>query len=72
MIFSDDHSCNRIQVAFDELSATELVQLLNDVLAELDYAHRMDVRDEGSPEATGERMYHLLKVLRYQVPSTDV
>eukprot|EP01138_Halocafeteria_seosinensis_P008786 gb/GECG01008980.1/.p1 GENE.gb/GECG01008980.1/~~gb/GECG01008980.1/.p1 ORF type:complete len:686 (+),score=158.53 gb/GECG01008980.1/:1-2058(+) len=59
-------------VSFDEHSPTELVQLLNDVLAELDSSHRIDVRDEGSPEATGERMLQFLRVLRYQIPSTNV
>ncbi|KAA0147941.1 hypothetical protein FNF27_06097 [Cafeteria roenbergensis] len=55
-------------VTFDELSPSELLQLLNDVFAHLDEAHKIDVRDE-PPEIGGPRMLQFLKVLKVSVPS---
>ena len=51
-------------VALSEMSPVELLQLTNDVFAELDRAHRLDVRDE-PPEAGGPRMCTFLQVLKY-------
>jgi intraflagellar transport protein 81 len=53
-----------LQVSLDDRSPTELLQLLNDVFAELDKAHRVDVRDE-APEAAGPRMVSFLQVLKF-------
>ena len=51
-------------VALSEMSPSELLQLTNDVFAELDRAHRLDVRDE-PPEVGGPRMCTFLQVLKY-------
>lgn len=55
-------------MTFDELSPSELLQLLNDVFAHLDEAHKIDVRDE-PPDIGGPRMLQFLKVLKVSVPS---
>jgi len=56
------------QVTFDELRPVELLQLLNDVFAHLDEAHRVDVRDEPR-EVGGPRMLQFLRrVLMVDVP----
>lgn len=59
-----------VQVTFDEKAsnATELLQLVNDVFAELDRAHRVDVREE-PPEAAGQRLVAFLQVLKYPLPA---
>ena len=51
-------------VSLSEMSPSELLQLTNDVFAELDRAHRLDVRDE-PPEVGGPRMCTFLQVLKY-------
>lgn len=51
-------------VSFDEKSPAELLQLLNDVFAELDKSHKVDVRDE-PPELGGPRMVSFLQVLKF-------
>ncbi len=55
------------QVTFDEKPALELLQLCNDVFAELDKAHRVEVRDE-PPELTGPRMINFLHVIKFPLP----
>jgi len=58
-------------VSFDELSAFELLQLLNDVLVYLDpVQHKVDLRDENVNKdgATGVRIESFLRILKYQVP----
>jgi hypothetical protein len=56
-----------VQVTFDELTPVELLQLLNDVLAFLDEAHKVDVRYE-APEVAGPRITGFLAVLRFTIP----
>ena len=51
-------------VSLSEMSPSELLQLTNDVFAELDRTHRLDVRDE-PPEVGGPRMCTFLQVLKY-------
>lgn len=59
------------QVEFDEKTPQDLLQILNDVFAELDSRHQMNLRDE-PPEQTGARMIELLALLKYQLPTTDM
>lgn len=54
-------------VTFDELSPVELFQLMNDVFAELDKAHKLDVREE-SKDAAAPRIVNFLILLKYPVP----
>lgn len=59
-------------VSFDELSAFELLQLLNDVLVYLEpTAHNVDIREESAndPRATSTRMSDFLRILKYPVPT---
>lgn len=58
------------QVTFDEKSAVELLSMLNAILASLDAAHRVDVREE-RPEATAARMCGFLLTLNYRFPTPD-
>ena len=55
-------------VAFDDLSPAELLQLANDVFAELDRAHSVDVRDEPAEQA-GPRMVGFLQLLKFPLPA---
>lgn len=54
-------------MAFDEKNGHELVQILYDVLAELDKAHRADARDEPE-EVAGPRIISFLQLLKYALP----
>lgn len=65
------HLCCVIQVTFDEKSPTELLEAVNDVLAELDAAHKVDLRDE-PPDNTAARMLNMLSVCKYQFPTSDM
>lgn len=59
-----------LQVTFDELSSNpiDLLQLLNDVLAELDAkAHRVRAGEEPA-EAAGQRIVGFLNLLKYPLP----
>mmetsp|Transcript_3541 Transcript_3541/g.12875 ORF Transcript_3541/g.12875 Transcript_3541/m.12875 type:complete len:696 (-) Transcript_3541:1374-3461(-) len=58
-------------VTFDEKSAHELLEVLNDVLVALDKGHDVDLRSE-PPEATGNRMLHMLQVCKYNFPTSDM
>jgi intraflagellar transport protein 81 len=52
-------------INFDNLQGNNLLQLLNDVFAEIDSKQKMDIRDEG-PDQTAIRMLNLLKILKYK------
>lgn len=56
-------------VSFDSLDSFSLLQVLNDVLAEISPDHKIDLREE-PPEQTAVRIFSLLRVLRYK-PKTD-
>ena len=56
-------------VTFDSLNSLNLLQVLNDVLAEISPDHQMDLRQE-PPEQTAVRILSLLHVLRYK-PKSD-
>ena len=51
-------------VAFDEKTPFELLEVVNEVMAQLSSQHRVDLRDE-TPEATATRMLDFLRVLNY-------
>jgi len=58
---------NLTMVAFDEKSPFELLEVVNEVMAQLSSQHRVDLRDE-TPEATATRMLDFLRVLNYRLP----
>ena len=54
-------------IAFDSLEPAVLLQVLNDVLAEVSPDDRMDLREE-APDQTAYRMLTLLHLLKYKPP----
>ena len=56
-------------VSFDSLGPPALLQVLNDVLAEISPDHRVDLREE-PPDQTALRMFSLLRILKYR-PEAD-
>uniref|UniRef100_W5MJU6 Intraflagellar transport protein 81 homolog n=1 Tax=Lepisosteus oculatus TaxID=7918 RepID=W5MJU6_LEPOC len=54
-------------ITFDSLEPLQLLQVLNDVLAEVDPKHNIDIREE-MPEQMAKRMFSLLGVLKYKPP----
>lgn len=56
-------------VSFDALDSFNLLQVLNDVLAEISAEHKIDLREE-HPEQTAVRILTLLRVLKYK-PKSD-
>uniref|UniRef100_A0A8C0KZF2 Intraflagellar transport protein 81 homolog n=1 Tax=Canis lupus dingo TaxID=286419 RepID=A0A8C0KZF2_CANLU len=60
-------------ITFDSLEPMQLLQVLNDVLAEIDPKQVVDIREE-MPEQTAKRMLSLLGILKYKPPgnATDI
>ncbi|KAG7222125.1 hypothetical protein INR49_016697 [Caranx melampygus] len=54
-------------ITFDSLEPMQLLQILNDVLAEIDPKQTMDIREE-MPEQTVKRICALLGMLKYKPP----
>lgn len=54
-------------ITFDSLEPMQLLQILNDVLAEIDPKQAIDIREE-MPEQTAKRMFTLLRMLKYKPP----
>ncbi|XP_008282374.1 intraflagellar transport protein 81 homolog [Stegastes partitus] len=54
-------------ITFDTLEPMQLLQILNDVLAEIDPKQTIDIREE-MPEQTVKRMCVLLGMLKYKPP----
>ncbi|XP_036382860.1 intraflagellar transport protein 81 homolog [Megalops cyprinoides] len=54
-------------ITFDSLEPMQLLQILNDVLAEVDPKQAIDIREE-MPEQTAKRMFTLLGMLKYRPP----
>ncbi|CAH2295863.1 intraflagellar transport 81 homolog isoform X1 [Pelobates cultripes] len=52
-------------ITFDSLEPMQLLQVLNDVLAEIDPKHSVDIRDE-MPDQTVKRMLNILGILKYK------
>jgi len=61
------------QMLYNNLSVLYILmcyQVLNDVLAEVDPANKLDIREE-DPEQTVVRMLNMLRVLKYRPPDDD-
>uniref|UniRef100_A0A8C5G7Z0 Intraflagellar transport protein 81 homolog n=1 Tax=Gouania willdenowi TaxID=441366 RepID=A0A8C5G7Z0_GOUWI len=56
-------------ITFDSLEPMQLLQVLNDVLAEIDPKQDIDIREE-MPEQTVKRMCSLLGLLKYKPPGS--
>ncbi|PIK37901.1 putative intraflagellar transport protein [Apostichopus japonicus] len=56
-------------ISFDSLEALHLLQVLNDVLAEVNPQQKLDIREEGADQ-TALRMLNELKILKYK-PTED-
>ncbi|XP_004910569.1 intraflagellar transport protein 81 homolog [Xenopus tropicalis] len=54
-------------ITFDSLEPMQLLQVLNDVLAEIDPKHSVDIREE-MPDQTAKRMLSVLGILKYKPP----
>ncbi|MCJ8734768.1 hypothetical protein PDJAM_G00239110 [Pangasius djambal] len=54
-------------ITFDSLEPLQLLQVLNDVLAEIDSKQALDIREE-MPEQTVKRMFTFLGMLKYKPP----
>ncbi|XP_029573249.1 intraflagellar transport protein 81 homolog [Salmo trutta] len=52
-------------ITFDSLEPMQLLQILNDVLAEIDPKQTIDIREE-MPDQTAKRMFTLLGMLKYK------
>ncbi|XP_061672641.1 intraflagellar transport protein 81 homolog [Syngnathoides biaculeatus] len=57
-------------ITFDSLEPMQLLQILNDVLAEVDPKQALDIREE-MPEQTAKRMCALLGMLKYKPPGNQ-
>uniref|UniRef100_A0A672I9H1 Intraflagellar transport protein 81 homolog n=1 Tax=Salarias fasciatus TaxID=181472 RepID=A0A672I9H1_SALFA len=57
-------------ITFDSLEPMQLLQTLNDVLAEIDPKQAIDIREE-MPEQTVRRMCALLGMLKYKLPGNQ-
>ncbi|KAM8961139.1 intraflagellar transport protein 81 homolog [Pelodytes ibericus] len=55
-------------ITFDSLEPMQLLQILNDVLAEIDPKHSVDIREE-LPDQTVKRMLNVLGILKYKPPA---
>ncbi|XP_020603042.1 intraflagellar transport protein 81 homolog [Orbicella faveolata] len=56
-------------ISFDSLQPLQLLQVLNDVFAEINPQHKIDLRDE-EPEQMAKRMFTFLRILKFK-PKTD-
>ncbi|XP_062310689.1 intraflagellar transport protein 81 homolog [Osmerus eperlanus] len=54
-------------ITFDSVEPMQLLQILNDVLAEIDPKQGIDIREE-SNEQTAKRMFNILGMLKYKPP----
>ena len=61
------YSRNYNLITFDSLSGEQLLQVLNDVIADIDNKHEMDIREEEA-EQTAIRMLGMSRILKYKPP----
>ncbi|XP_045130561.1 intraflagellar transport protein 81 homolog [Portunus trituberculatus] len=61
------YSRNYNLISFDSLNAESLLQVLNDVFAEIDSKNKLDIREE-EPEQMAVRMLGMLRILKYRPP----
>ncbi|RXM98355.1 Intraflagellar transport protein 81-like [Acipenser ruthenus] len=57
-------------ITFDSLEPMQLLQVLNDVLAEIDPKQSIDIREE-MPDQTAKRMFGLLGMMKYKPPGNN-
>ncbi|KAJ7994081.1 hypothetical protein DPEC_G00262230 [Dallia pectoralis] len=57
-------------ITFDSLEPMQLLQILNDVLAEVDPKQAIDIREE-MPDQTAKRMFTLLGMFKYKPPGNS-
>ncbi|CAH1781188.1 unnamed protein product [Owenia fusiformis] len=55
-------------ISFDSLESLQLLQVLNDVLADIDIKHKIDIREE-SADQTAVRIFGVLRILKYKPPT---
>ncbi|XP_076030655.1 intraflagellar transport protein 81 homolog [Oratosquilla oratoria] len=58
-------------ITFDGLTPEQLLQVLNDVFAEIDSKNRLDIREE-EPEQMAVRMLGMLRILKYKPPDENL
>ncbi|XP_045594415.2 intraflagellar transport protein 81 homolog [Procambarus clarkii] len=58
-------------ISFDALSGELLLQILNDVFAEIDTKNKLDIREE-EPEQMAVRMLGMLRILKYKPPDDNM
>ena len=61
------YSKNYNLITFDSLSGEQLLQTLNDVIADIDNKHKLDIREEEA-EQTAIRLLGMLRILKYKPP----
>ncbi|XP_066987382.1 intraflagellar transport protein 81 homolog [Macrobrachium rosenbergii] len=58
-------------ITFDALLPEQLLQVLNDVFAEIDSKNRLDIREE-EPDQMAVRMLGMLRILKYKPPGDNM
>ncbi|KAK3884798.1 hypothetical protein Pcinc_010945 [Petrolisthes cinctipes] len=58
-------------ISFDALNGESLLQVLNDVFAEIDPKNHLDIREE-EPEQMAVRMLGMLRILKYKPPNDNM
>ncbi|XP_068230834.1 intraflagellar transport protein 81 homolog [Palaemon carinicauda] len=58
-------------ITFDALQPEQLLQVLNDVFAEIDSKNRLDIREE-EPDQMAVRMLGMLRILKYKPPGDNM
>lgn len=67
----EPYSRNYNLISFDALSGESLLQVLNDVFAEIDSKNKLDIREE-EPEQMAVRMLGMLRILKYKPPDDNM
>ncbi|KAG7157671.1 Intraflagellar transport protein 81-like [Homarus americanus] len=67
----EPYSRNYNLISFDALNGESLLQILNDVFAEIDGKNKLDIREE-EPEQMAVRMLGMLRILKYKPPDDNM
>ncbi|XP_042242430.1 intraflagellar transport protein 81 homolog isoform X1 [Homarus americanus] len=67
----EPYSRNYNLISFDALNGESLLQILNDVFAEIDGKNKLDIREE-EPEQMAVRMLGMLRILKYKPPDDNI
>ncbi|CAL8097387.1 unnamed protein product [Calicophoron daubneyi] len=65
---SEPFNKNLNLISFDSLDSLQLIQLVNDVIAQIDPKQKIDIREE-SGDQTAIRIFESLRVFRYKCPT---